>query len=780
MRKFNYFIAVLFISFMFIIKVDKIKAVNFGSIGESDIGNFENCYGQYNGCIVLYGYKYTIIKNFSSNDSGAYYNKVTNGFIDTKNSGIPSGIDSEIKKGGTLFESILSNSNISKDEFFNNKYFILAEPYFEIRYNNNGEVRKRGLAVDIAEHIIDLVDNKGGFSKYTGFWSVNQMIPCTAYIPGSSSSDDKYCKEAHTHDHKKKYLEMAVNNGRYGKWIIYANDITKPVIPKYNLTINKRDGNSPKSNVLFTVQGNGVSKTCTTLSNGSCVIKDLTSGNYKVIETVPRGYDAKEIKCDGCTSTDKNVLNVTISGNKSITVTNKKTCQSEFEVLVNKSNKIARIDLYKKYGFTNLLNFNITNADGACTNNTSCNNNVNFGCLSANTRNNSGFNANNLSCFTETITVGSYTGYCRPTFTLQNDLTNKTTYSFGNGFTAGQMVLNRNSSQSIIATGIIEKTCYVYGQKDMTSTVKNESNASYSNYVTGLYFNGVLLDRVNLNNSTWNREGIDGGYVYTKKMNTSYRLKPVYSDLGTGKINYNKCDNHKCIFLGYGFASKLNDKAYTPIDVPFSITVNMPKTTIGSTKNKCSYTIRNSEIIPNDPRPGTPNNGDLNIEFRIIDTENPFPGKSALGRTVGENWRAKSFDLNKDGRVTNLDVNLLKSQMVLGGGGNLSYDLNNDGVVDYMDYNILNWANKNKMASVKTDKSSSNALIKYIMANTNDSYNKKKTGPIYKITLTPDTIKKIRKYNDSSNYDDNTLTCKADAINCKSTFLEKFNIKRLK
>ena len=225
----------------------------------------------------------------------------------------------------------------------------------------------------------------------------------------------------------------------------------------------------------------------------------------------------------------------------------------------------------------------------------------------------------------------------------------------------------------------------------------------------------------------------------------------------------------------------MNDKPYTPIDVPFKIEVNLSKTKIGSTQNKCSYTIKNSEIIPG---PGTPNNGDLNIEFRIIDTSNAFPGKNATGRVVGENWRSKGLDLNKDGRVDILDVNLLKYQMMMGGGGNLSYDLNNDGVVDYMDYNILNWAYKSTslvpVLPVKSDKNSTNVLIKYIMETTNNSYDKNKTGPIYKIKLTPDTIKKVRKYNELRNYDDNTLVCKGEADNCKSNFLEIFEIKRLK
>ena len=548
MQKFNYFIVVLFISFMFIIKVDKIKAANFGSIGESDIGDFEVCYGQYNGCIVMVGYKYTIITNYSSNDNGAYYNKVTNGFVDTKYPYIPTDIDSRVKQGGFLFDWILSQSKISKETFFNNNYKILAEPYFEIRYNNNGEVSKRGLAADIAEHIIDLVDNKGGFSKYTGFWSVNQMIPCTAYIPGSSSSYDKYCKEAHTYDHKREYLEMAKNNSRYGKWIIYAENITKPVVPKYTLTINKKEGNSAKSNVEFKLSGNGVVKSCKTGSNGSCVIKDLPTGNYTVTETVPTGYDAGQITCTGCSSKDRNKLYVTISGNKTITVTNKKTCQSEMEALnaTNGNYRMARIGLYKKYNFTNLLNFNITDPQRACTNNTSCDNRVDFGCLNANTSNNSGFNANNLSCFTETIEVGlgSNIGYCRPTFTLQNDLTNKSNYSFGNGFTAGQMILNRTSSQSIIATGIIEKICYVYGEQSMTSFVKKESNKQYSDYVGDLYFNGVKLNKTNRTTSVWSRTKMDGGYIYTKKMSTSYKLKPVYARLGTGAISYESCTDH--------------------------------------------------------------------------------------------------------------------------------------------------------------------------------------------------------------------------------------------
>lgn len=561
-----------------------------------------------------------------------------------------------------------------------------------------------------------------------------------------------------------------------GYFKYYVKDFAPPK-PKYNLTINKKEGSSSKSNVKFTISGNSVNKSCTTGSNGACTISDLFAGTYTVTEIVPSGYDASEITCSGCATTNKNVFTISITtSNKSITITNKKTCQSEFDALSNKSDKAARVQLYQKYGYTNLLNFN-TNSN-VCSNNTSCNDSITMGCLSAKHNNNSAFSANNLSCYKETIKVGSYTGYCGVNFNLNNNLTGSnsftSTYSFGTNFKSGQMILNRTSSTKVVATGKLSKTCYVFGT-GIGSTVSNESNTTYSSYIGNLNFNGQVLKSVSMNTPAWVKNTISEGASFTKTLTTTYELKPVYSELGTGKLSYTKCSTstNRCRVIGYGFASNLVAEINKTINVPFSMSISIPKTTISSSANKCSYKIKTDVIITKNPQ-------EVNVEYRAIDTNNPFPGKSSKGRIVGDNWRNKNLDLDGNGQVNQNDVTNLRNS-ISSGTTDLKYDLNKDGVIDTKDVNLLDWVVKNYTSvtgnslTAGINKKSTNPYISYIMNTTNNSYDKNKTGPKYEITLTPDTIKAIREYNKGKNYDDYTLKCSSDGTNCKSTFLEELS-----
>ena len=99
--------------------------------------------------------------------------------------------------------------------------------------------------------------------------------------------------------------------------------------------------------------------------------------------------------------------------------------------------------------------------------------------------------------------------------------------------------------------------------------------------------------------------------------------------------------------------------------------------------------------------------------YRTISLNNPFPNIDGKGRNTGSNW---CYEGNCD--VTNQTVQ--------------TYITNNRGV------------------------------------ETDEIY--KELDPLYKITLTPSLIKKIRKYNDKNNYDDFTLKCK-EGHQCTSTFI---------
>lgn len=104
----------------------------------------------------------------------------------------------------------------------------------------------------------------------------------------------------------------------------------------------------------------------------------------------------------------------------------------------------------------------------------------------------------------------------------------------------------------------------------------------------------------------------------------------------------------------------------------------------------------------------------LQLEYRSIDPKNPFPGKSGNFRKVGKNWC--------DGLMCS---------------GNAQ----------------------------------ENDLVKNVIINRNDSYNKTGVGAKYTITLTPSDIRIIREYNKLTTYDDYTLYCENDGNDCYSRFL---------
>lgn len=788
MRKANHLAIFIFIIFVSIININKISAANFGSVGSSNIGDFEICSGQYNGCIGTIGYRYRIISDFKYNESGVSYKSISGSYLNKEYVYTPTELDKNIKSGGALFNTILSGTGVSISTFFSEGYAILVEPYFKIMYDNSSEFT--GVASDVAYHIQELVWYKGGFNKYTGFWSVNQLIPCTAYIPYSGSSSDSYCSEVATHDHKEDYLKIAYNNTRYGKWIIYARDIQQS---KGKIEIKKTDYDTgaPIQGIKFYLKG--TNKSCTTNSYGQCSITDVPYGTYTLVE------DSTTAKAKGYSGSYSKTITINDqSPNVSISATNQKSCTIEFDLY--KNNREERIRMYQYYrgkgfDYRNLLDFSITDASLACSKKETCSNNIEIGCLSAKTINN-GFGKDNLSCYTEVVKVGTYTGYCGVTFSLGNNLEDLNDFKYLKNYSfpdtkSGQMIVNRDSNQKIIARGVINRECYVYGLPlaSAQSLTPETSYTSYSNYIRSLYFNfdegskndnkietAITKFTTDENKVGWTRSSITGqtGTLFKINYYQDYSLKSVYSDIGTGKIHYENCDSktNKCKFLGYGFASPLSTFGNN-LNLYFSLTtitaIDSRKTIESST---CTYSVKN-EIIDNPQDP----NGDLNLEFRIIDTNDPFPGKKGNGRQVGENWCSIDLDIDKNGTINAIDAFYLISG-INNNDTSKELDINRDGKVDKKDYDLFKIIIAEPKNQLGKDCSSDNNYINAIMKLTNNSYDKNNAGPIYTIELNSATIKEIKEYNKTHQYDDYNMECDTNGENCKSLFLEDFGIVR--
>jgi len=561
---------------------------------------------------------------------------------------------------------------------------------FAIYYGSGctGSIFKSNITVNGSRRISDIP---------TGNYSVKELNPPNNYQIGDTVCENIY--------------------------IGYNKNESVPFFNKYtnNITIIKKD---EKNNTIQSSERQATFKICSDYNcnkvlgtlvtrNGKVTSKRYPVGTYYIKEEqAPLGYEGKS-----------GVTEVKIThGTNTVEIKNTNKCIVEFNKLINKNDMVSRLNLYNdlkekyKFDYKNLLNLSNQTAESACTSK-DVNYDVKKGCLSTsiNTIDNS-FSQDNLSNFTDVIKIRDKSAYCNASFKLINNLNDLNKYEFiskynfnniigGEKFKAGLMVLNRTSPE--VAKGILTNTCYVFNTNSKSDV---DFTINYNDYIGELKFNNEQLE-IDINNIKQNivNEEINTNQNYvklTKEIEVTYNLKPVFAVNGYGVILNKECDN--CKFLGYGFASNLNQSTENDIGVPFSIKLNKLTNQLVETKNQCVYSVENDIIDKPDP-----NEEKLNIEFRMIDISNPFPGKAGLGRKVGSNW------CDKD----NCEVE-------------------------------------------------SNSIIKKYITDANDSYNKNKaTNSLYTIRLTSETLEEIREYNSKNNYDNyNDLECDKDN-KCKSKFL---------
>ncbi len=494
---------------------------------------------------------------------------------------------------------------------------------------------------------------------------------------------------------------------------------------------------------------------------------NITEPVYLLEVKAPRGFRQPNMNYDEekvCTgsyclvnkydSDWKYIINKTTKGNcikiepgATKIIKNSTDCITMFNSLRNMDERIWAYRYFKYFissstTYDKFLDLDITDPDEACeaydytaTQNTSC--------LSG-SYDEQTFNKRNISRYNLLLpTTSGDVAYCQLSFNLANRLGTSEWH-----VSSGKMPI-QYANQTIAATGTLSQKCYLYSlhsgldQKykpnDFPVNRGEVSKFNYFNEIKNIKLDSRELGTSspsvvkNFNNSYWSE--------YAESVN--YLLKPIYSEIITGKISYdipkNNGNNYK--LLGYGVISKFD--ATSQYNIPYSITFgsNLSSILRGTTK-----TSNNCKVYPEQTIITTSNktSDDLKLSFRIIDTSNPFPGKSGNVRRVGTNWRATSvlnneyFNYNDYTRWLNLSWNGIRA-------------------------NILR-NNSNK--KVTNDDYGFNSLVEYVMDTTNNSYDKNKTKPIYTITLTPTNIKKIREYNKTHKYDDFTLDCKSNATNC--------------
>lgn len=277
-------------------------------------------------------------------------------------------------------------------------------------------------------------------------------------------------------------------------------------------------------------------------------------------------------------------------------------------------------------------------------------------------------------------------------------------------------LIERNDMSEFVSIGNNE-----YVSSNSSYKLYSGSQSFYNKYMNyDDYITNVSLDGSKLNNNVIFQEPIiekvDNFYKVTGIIEAYYTLNPISIYKLSGKL----CEqnSNQCSTIGYGVVSKFIDGANNAkSSFNFSISnVNAKNFNVFNfnDNNICEYQSI-PEIITYDQVP----NGKIELEFRSIDTSNPFPGVSGSTRITGSNWCDET--------------------------GNCSGD------------------------------STKNQIINDVITNSNNSYNKDKTKPIYTIKLTPKTISDIRNYNKSNPYDDYWVTCDQITGKCENSFLNQYS-----
>lgn len=214
-------------------------------------------------------------------------------------------------------------------------------------------------------------------------------------------------------------------------------------------------------------------------------------------------------------------------------------------------------------------------------------------------------------------------------------------------------------------------------------------------YINGIYYldktfvahlnrNGFsaqdLLNSTCANANNYNCYSNENG-IYCYDKNTTSNSEQTYA-------YFNSCINSQVQKIKYDKESYKNDMLY-----------------------ECTFEVDNAIINSSNN-----NNNGIEVIYRTISLDNPFPSIDGDGRATGANWC-------------------------------------------YLD-----------------DCSNTNQVVQEVITNNRDVKTEEiyiELDPLYTITLTPALIKEIRKYNRTTNYDDFNLECNSNGNNCKSKLIRE-------
>ncbi len=201
--------------------------------------------------------------------------------------------------------------------------------------------------------------------------------------------------------------------------------------------------------------------------------------------------------------------------------------------------------------------------------------------------------------------------------------------------------------------------------------------------------------------------------------------------------------------------------------------------------------IDSVDLIKNQSLTGTKTNQTLSVQYTLpVMYASNKDGKVYYGscpsgeycKVLGRGIISK-FNLKPGTYDLNFNVELKKEKFgTLGPNSDCKYTVENE-LIDYnnklsIEFRAVNtdsdalFLSKDGTSDRKTGANwSSEEDREFVLKVKNNSYNKNKEEPLYKITLTPEITKEIRKNNKTKAYDDYNMTCVEDGTICISNYL---------
>lgn len=627
-----------------------------------------------------------------------------------------------------------SNNNLIKSKYLKIKFGDKTD----INYYCSGKYEYDKLPSDANTSLCISKNSGGKFDYITGidtetmFYTSNSWGYWTTYTANSESIDSIIWDEGNNHYNLLAILNAMGVTPNDGYYLIVEPVVTvKCKNNVYSGTINSLMA----ANVSFISSGYMKTNACGYSSNDNFVF--YYSAIAQSFKTKPAQNEPARTcaqKCNGCwhgTVNGKDLWPTTnkitytgcgynkydlsvLANNKCVYKDNKYygpdgkvTTKENYEknccsVKANSTDPVERIKLYNQYlndgiYYNNLLDFTKIGND-ACR---AVNYSHNKSCLAVSSTNT--FSEDNLSQYTSTTEINFKKVYCNADFRLEKS-DNINTPNFGTVL-PGMAYLGGTSTQSKVATGTLTLTCYLYDAKENTDNISpfsKNNDTEYNNYIKSIELGGIPLasDQATLVTSETKYNSDKKLYTFKKVYNKNYKLPERYVSKITGYVTDKKSDD---TVTKYGYYSLL-DEIVTDKEVPFTITTGTSGKNIKFTDGNCYYSTSGKSF-------------DGILEFRLIDTENPFLGSDGKGRKVGANW----CELKSDGKY-NCDSN--------------------------------------------------NKVVKEYVLNRNNSYNVQQKQPIYKFRIDVNAIEKIKEYNKTHPIDKYDIVCDENK-KCKNMFFKE-------